>query len=369
MHKRGMNRREFLRLAAVTAAGAALPGCSIPGDDPDNRAGTATPSRTALPRLPQVDYPAGVLPDRFIGIYTSWWGGTKEEERAFIDDLIRRASGLDVSVINLNFAWSALQPEETVCDFDHMQDLITRIKRGGMQCVLRVYGMMAEMQLWPEWLHPRLVDVYPCPGMYVKEVLNPTPWDSGYQEAFALFLQQLGAWFRQRAAAVPDGYQISLGGAYGEMYLGCYTHYEPYVQEQINLTNAGMAAVNAHHAALADVIPDLILMSEELVFVINRAVELGIHWIQRNEGARDTLYPRWNDKIPTLKLFPSSSFILEDEMGWSNYKLPLQSRVDLLREIQKQKDFRFQGIFLHSHDIMEANRAALTDLRAYLDGK
>jgi hypothetical protein len=388
MPKRNLNRRAFLRLGAITAAGAVLHGCSPAGKKEATQTAsatptasstrtitptttptlTATPTRTALAQPAQVLYPARVLPDRFIGIYTSWWGGTKQEERDFIDDLVRRAPDFGVSVINLNFAWIGLQPEEATCDFDHMQDLITRIKRGGLQCVLRIYGQMGEIQLWPEWLRPRLQDVYKCPGMFTKEVVNPTPWDPGYQKAFADFLQRLGGWFRERAESVPDGYQIALGGEYGDMYLGCDTHYPSYEEEHKNLTNAGLAAVEAHHAALADVVPDLILLGEEEKPVVDRAVELGIRWIQRNDGAKEILYPPWNDHIPLLKQYPSNAFILEDESGWSHHQIPLQTRVDYLNLIEAQKKFRFQGVFIHSHDLAEENRAAIANLKKYLDG-
>jgi hypothetical protein len=387
MPKRNMNRRAFLRLGAVTAAGAVLHGCSPAGAKQVAPTASGTPSassthailptatstrtatatRTALEQPARVLYPARVLPDRFIGVYTSWWGGTQQEERDFIDDLVRRAPGFGATVINLNFAWIALQPEEATYTFDHMQDLITRIKRSGMQCVLRIYGQMGEIQLWPEWLRPRWKVTYDCPGMFTKTVTNPTPWDPGYQKAFADFLMRLGGWFRERADSVPDGYQMALGGEYGDMYLGCYTHFQPYEEEQKNFTEAGIAAVDAHHAALADVIPDLILLSEEQTPVIDRAVALGIRWIQRNDGAKDILYPQWKDQIPTLKRYPSNAFILEDESGWSHHQLPLQTRVDYLHTIEKQKDFRFQGVFIHSHDIAEENRDAINNLRQYLD--
>lgn len=362
-----MNRRDVLRLGAVTAAGAVLQGClpAAPTAAP-TATPTATPTRTAMPQPASILYPARPLPDHFIGVYTSWWGGTKQEERDFIDDLVRRATDLGVSIINLNFAWIALQPEEASCDFEHMQDLITRIKRNGMQCVLRIYGQMGEIQLWPEWLRPEMKDIYKCPGLFTKEVTNPTPWDPGYQKAFFEFLQQLGGWFRERADSVPDGYQIALGGEYGDMYLGCYTHYEDWDEEQRNLADAGIAHVDAHHAALADVIPDLILLSEERKPVVDHAVELGIRWIQRNDGAKDILYPVWSDKIPLLKQYPSNSFILEDESGWSRWKLPLQTRVDYLNDIEAQKDFRFQGVFLNHQDITEENRSAISNLKEYL---
>jgi hypothetical protein len=387
LKNRSLNRRDFLRLGAISTAGAVLHACSPTGKkvavqtaSPASTASsartiaptaaptsTATPTRTALAQPTNVYYPARVLPDRFIGIYTSWWGGTKQEERDFIDDLVRRAPGLGATVINMNFAWIALQPEQTTCDFTHMQDLITRIKRGGMQCVLRIYGQMGGIQLWPEWLRPQLKDVYNCPGLYAAEVTNPTPWDAGYQKAFADFLLRLGAWFRERADSVPDGYQIALGGEYGDMYLGCDTHYPDHDQEQSNLTSGGIAAVNAHYAALADVIPDLILLGEEEISVVDRAVELGIRWIQRNDGAKEILYPPWNDHIPLLKLFPSNAFILEDESGWSHHQIPLQTRVDYLNQIEAQKEFRFQGVFIHSHDVAEENRGAIANLREYLD--
>jgi hypothetical protein len=392
MKKRKMDRRDFLRSAALVTAGAVLHGCSPartgepalsqPVPPTTTRpiaptstrtatpqpSATATPTRTALVQPAQVLYPARPLADRFIGVYTSWWGGTQQEERDFIDDLVRRAPGLGATVLNLNFAWVALQPGETTFAFEHMQDLITRIKRAGMQCVLRVYGQMAEYQLWPEWLRPRLRDVYVCPGQFPAEVTNPTPWDAGYLQAFNVFLQHLGGWFRGQADSIPDGYQISLGGIYGEMYLGCFTHYKDYEGEIRNLTRGGMAAVDAHVAALADVIPDLILMSEELRPVTDHAVDLGIRWMQRNNGAKDCLYPEWGDLLPFLKQYPSNAFILEDETGWSRWKLPLQTRVDYLNQVVAQKGFRFQGVFLYSRDITEGNRAAMANLKDYLDG-
>jgi hypothetical protein len=399
MKKRTMNRRDFLRSAALAAAGAVLHGCSPartaepalsppiptgtrtitptstrtatprPSSTATRPSATATPTRTDLIQPAQVLYPARPLPDRFIGVYTSWWGGTPQEERDFIDDLVRRAPGLGATVLNLNFAWVALQPGETTFAFEHMQDLITRIKRGGMQCVLRVYGQMGEIQLWPEWLRPQLQDVYVCPGWFTEEVTNPTPWDEGYLQAFNGFLQHLGGWFREQADSVPDGYQISLGGIYGEMYLGCFTHYKDYEGEIRNLTRGGMAAVDAHYAALADVIPDLILMSEELRPVTDHAVDLGIRWMQRNNGAKDCLYPEWGDLVPFLKQYPSNAFILEDETGWSRWRLPVQARVDYLNQVVTQKGFRFQGVFLHSQDITEENRTGIAHLRDYLDGK
>ncbi|MGB7537954.1 MAG: hypothetical protein WBM17_05410 [Anaerolineales bacterium] len=393
MKKRKMDRRDVLRSAALVTAGAVMHGCSPartgeptlsqPVPPTTTRpitpvstitatpmpTATSTPTRTALVQPAQVLFPARPLPDRFIGVYTSWWGGTQQEERDFIDDLVRRAPGLGASVLNLNFAWVALQPAETAFTFEHMQDLITRIKRGGMQCVLRVYGQMAEFQLWPEWLRPRLQDVYVCPGLFPAEVTNPTPWDAGYLQAYGGFLQQLGGWFREQADSIPDGYQISLGGVYGEMYLGCFTHYENYEEEIQNLTRGGTAAVDAHHAALADVIPDLILMSEELRPVTDHAVDLGIRWMQRNNGAKDTLYPEWGDKLVFLSQCPSNAFILEDESGWSRWKLPLQTRVDYLNQVVTQKGFRFQGVFLHPQDIIEGNRTAMAHLRDYLGGK
>jgi hypothetical protein len=361
--ERKLSRRDFLRLGAAAFAGAALSGCAGAVEETLD----ATSSAASLP-VP-VRYPARPLPERFVGVYTSWWGGSRQEERDFIDDLVGRAPGLGVSVLNLNFAWITLQPEESTCDFEHMQDLVTRIKRGGMQCVLRVYGQMGEIQLWPEWLRPHLEHVYDCPGMFTASVTNPAPWDAGYQSAFGDFLQRLGRWFREQAESVPDAYQISLGGAYGEQYLGCYTHFTPYEEELRKYTVAGKAAVDAHAAVLGGVIPDLILMGCDLKPVIQHAMNLGVRWIQRNDGARDILYPPWDDKIPMLRRFPSGSFILEDESGWSHYQDPLQARVDLLNELESEKGFCFQGVFVHSKDVTEVNRSAFSNLRLYLDRK
>jgi PKD repeat protein len=320
-----------------------------------------------LNRSNPTNYPSTKLPDKFIGVYLGVDPIAGPGQLNYVKRMVDSATIYGIKVICLVVNWSHVQPTKSGCDFISLNDMVTAIKSKGCQCILRTLANAENFfQAWPTWLIP--VETYNS-----GTIINPLPWDSIYRTSFYSFVNKLADTTRSRNLSYPDAIQISVGGSFGEQVLAGYTPppTESYATFLNKLFTVEEEHITKHLNAWGTTISDYIVMVNSLdptptgdVQVGNFAISNGVRFIQSNANAYDLQNTAFGqNNINLLKsLSGTCKIILED----TDKSRSVQSRLDILDQLEKANGFIFSGIILIVDDLKSTNAIGIANLRTHL---
>lgn len=322
-----------------------------------------------VPRTAQAEFDGGV------GIFLPVSPLSSNNLNYWVVPKAKTARSYGLQFVNLIVQWKDIEPKDDGFAFQTLGNFIKAVKKEGLQCILRIYFNGGSwIQSSPSWLFDQKKAAY----YWEEGYRQPVPWDQTYLEEITEFMLKFGLWLKDNPAYRPDGWQMSVGGIYGEEAILGYDWQAVFKNDYdafyLKLMDAEKKHVNVH-AALSNLLSTIspILMVNHMYdgnpemndLLMQHAMNLKVGWFQSNSWSGELLDawygPYLLEMLARHKDKDGNRFFLEDEYG-SKSSTPVSDRLIKIGQIESDFGIRFKAVSLSVDDLSAANRPAITSL-------
>lgn len=326
-------------------------------------------------------YPPKPLPRPIIGLFLPM----TPINQGYVQSGTSKAQLYGLDAVNLIVSWRDLEQREGVYSFEELHAAITTIKKANRYCILRIYFNAGEShEAAPDWFFSNGIDGV---DYYVRSsnLRQPLPWSTYYQNRINSFLTHFADWFINNNGAMPDAFQIAVGGDYGEQYLAYnyQNRFDTYQSYIAKLLEAAKKHVDIHNSALLNMNAELAIMPGSLYpgdpvlneGLISYSKQKGIKWVETNACAAKLQLCEYGPENLNMILpyINNLSFLLEDEEGSRGFSShggcsasigpeTVRTRVNRIVEIENLYGFKFKGVTLSYNDLIDSNSIGIANL-------